>query len=78
MDSKDQESPSLYESHSSASRLDSDASISDKNYDLEVSLASDFEGIARIKSNLDISGLRRNIEEASRFSTPIMKIYLIK
>lgn len=53
MDSKDQESPSSYESHSSASRLDSDASISDKNYDLEVSLASDFEGIARIKSNLD-------------------------
>lgn len=53
LDSKDQESPSFHEQHSSANRLDSDVSIYDKNFDLEASLASDFEGIASVKSNLD-------------------------
>lgn len=53
LDSKDRESPSFHERHSSANRLDSDISIYDRNYDLEASLASDFEGIASVKSNLD-------------------------
>ena len=53
LDSKDRESPSFHERHSSANRLDSDVSIYDKNFDLEASLASDFEGIASVKSNLD-------------------------
>ena len=53
LDSKDQESPSFHEQHSSANRLNSDVSIYDKNFDLEASLASDFDGIGRRKSNLD-------------------------
>lgn len=50
---RDQESPSLYESQARASRLDSDVSVHYKNYELEASLASDYEGVGRIESYLD-------------------------
>lgn len=64
-DEKNLESPSFHERHSSANRLDSDVSIYDKNYDLEASLASDFEGIASVKSNLD--NFRASEEYAGSF-----------
>jgi len=48
----DQFSPSFFESHMFATRLDSDVIVHYKNYDLGAKLASEFNGVGRINSNL--------------------------
>ena len=51
--SKDTGSPSIRESYMYAKRLDSDVMIAYRNFDLEASIGSEFDGVGRIKLNMD-------------------------
>jgi uncharacterized repeat protein (TIGR01451 family) len=51
--SNDKDSPSLSESYTYATRLDSDVMIDYRNFDMEASIGSEFEGVGRIKLNLE-------------------------
>ena len=56
-----------------AKRLDSDVMIDYRNFDLEASIGSEFEGVGRIKSNLEDLESSEEYIGASRFSTIILK-----
>lgn len=60
-----QESPSICESHTDAARLDSDIMVHYRNFDLGARIASEYDGIGRINSNL--SNFRASEEYAGRF-----------